>query len=82
MDYKEFKVGAKYIIGESKFEVVKKTYHFTTFKWTYLSDGKSYETTFRRKERFDFKENGFFEPSTWTMSVDHFGFILYACEFE
>lgn len=82
MDYKEFKVGTKYIIDESKFEVVKKTRHFTTFKWTYRSGGKFYESTFRRKERFDFKENGFFEPSTPTMSVNVHHFILYACEFE
>lgn len=83
MDYKEFKVGTKYIIGESKFEVVKKTHHFTTLKWTYRSGEKFYETTtFRRKERFDFKENGFFEPSTPTMSINIRNLTLYACEFE
>lgn len=84
MEYKEFVVGTKKNwAGIGSIEVIKKTNHFTTFRIiTKDFKGEPFEITFRRKEQFTHKDNGWLTPSTFTMGVDWKGVEIYACDFE
>ena len=83
-EWTEFKVGTKRkFTDEGTIEVVKKTYHFTTFKIvTKDMFGEDLNITFRRKEQFMHRDNGWLVPSTPTMGVDWRGLEIYACDFE
>ena len=84
MEFVEFKVGTKSDwAGDGTIEVVKKTYHFTTFKIV-TEDllGEALEITFRRKEQVMTKDNGWLDPATFTMGVDWRGIEIYACDFN
>lgn len=80
----EFKVGTKCRwTNIGTIEVVKKTQHFTTFQIIAKNlIGGDCELTFRRKEQFMHKDNGWLEPSTPTMGVDWNGLEIYACDFK
>lgn len=84
MEYKEFKVGTMSKWGNiGTIEVIKKTYHFTTFRIiTEDLMGEPFEIKFRRKEQFMHKDNGLLRPSTFTMGVDWRGVEIYACDFQ
>lgn len=84
MEFVEFKVGTKSKwAGNGTIEVVKKTYHFTTFKIvTEDVFGEALEITFRRKEQVMTKDNGWLAPTTFTMGVDWRGVEIYACDFN